>query len=107
MKLVRVVSSFLNWLSGFFGKSKKVNSDKKFVGSKRVPAGVIVWECDLSTGNIEKANVVDCSYVDRKGRRRIRREVALKKNCIYDYAINGENAVRKFEARILAYSQKV
>lgn len=100
----RIILKAWKWLLSFFGKKSKQES-KKLVSRQRVPAGLIVWQCDLSTGDIEKANVVETSYVDHKGRLRVKREVVLHQNCIYDYAINGENAVRKFESRIKKYAQ--
>lgn len=93
-----------NWVLSLIGKAPK-KQQKQLIGRQRVPAGVVVWECDLVTGDIHKANVIEYSFVDRKGRSRIKREVVLNQNCIYDYAINGENAVRKFESRIMKYAQ--
>jgi hypothetical protein len=30
----------------------------------------------------------------------------MKPNCLYDFALNGENAVRKFEHRLKEYFEK-
>jgi len=70
---------------------------------KRVIPGMKVWECDIATGDIREAEINVSSYVDAKGRFRRNRKVIIRKNCMYEYAMNGENAVRKFETRIIDF----
>ncbi len=85
------------WLqSRFFGSIDFKEPVKKYL----VHAGQKVWECNLKTGVIEEAEVLALPSKDRKGNPCIKREVVMKPNCIYEFAINGENATRKFENRI-------
>lgn len=91
---------FWNWLCAFFNKSEKIA--KQPVASRIISKGVLVWECELSSGDVRKATVKELLFVDKKGRTRKKREVVMLDGCIYDFAVNGENAVRKFENRILA-----
>ena len=95
----KLIRQFISWCKGFF--SKKVIATKKPIYRKLVQPGMIAWELNQATGAVLKAEVVSMSWVDKKGRNRVRREVMVKENCLYEFAINGENAVRKFEARIL------
>ena len=69
-------------------------------------AGMKVWECDLATGDIVEAEISVTPYIDSKGKSRKNRKVMLRKNCLYEYAINGENATRKFETRIASLFQQ-
>ena len=84
-----------------FSKKNKANPVQPIVSQKRVMAGMKVWECDITTGTIAEAEISVSSYVDSKGKSRKNRKVLIRKNCMYEYAMNGENATRKFEARIL------
>jgi hypothetical protein len=85
---------------------KKAVYNNPIVSSKRVMAGLKVWECDLATGDIVEAEISVTPYFDSKGRSRKNRKVMIRKNCIYEYALTGENAVRKFETRIVNSLQK-
>jgi len=87
-------------LLAFFSKKKPVHNNP-IISQKRVISGLKVWECDLATGDIIEAEIITTPYVDSKGRARNNRKVQIKKNCIYEYAMNGENATRKFENRLL------
>lgn len=99
MKYLKLLwSRFLQLFS-----KKKVVHNNPIVSKKRVIAGMKVWECDLITGSIVEAEISVTPYIDRKGRARNNRKVMVRKNCIYEYAINGENATRKFETRIIRY----
>jgi hypothetical protein len=89
-------------LLAFFRKKKPVHNNP-IISSKRVIPGLKVWECDITTGDIIEAEIVVTPYFDSKGRARNNRKVQIKKNCIYEYAMNGENATRKFETRILKH----
>ena len=83
-----------------------VGVENKALAKRVINSGQVVWEADLDTFNVQIADVEKVSYYDSKGKRRIRNKVLLKTNCIYEFAINGENAVRKFEKRIVEYHQK-
>jgi len=69
-------------------------------------AGMKVWECDLATGDIIEAEIKETRYVLSTGRIRKNYQVLIRENCMYEYAINGENATRKFETRITSLLQK-
>lgn len=86
----------------FFSKKKPV-SNNPIISQKRVMPGLKVWECDITTGDVIEAEVIVTPYVDSKGRSRKNHKVMIKKNCMYEYAMNGENATRKFETRILTH----
>jgi hypothetical protein len=102
MKRIKLLwSQFLN----LFRKKKPVRNNL-IVSRKRVIPGMKVWECDLATGEIVEAEISITPYVDSKGKCRKNRKVLIRKNCLYEYAINGENATRKFETRIVNSLQK-
>lgn len=62
--------------------------------------GLPLWECNLITGLIVEAEFDMIPAVDRYGIPCIKRKLVMKDKCLYEFAINGENAVRKFEKRI-------
>ena len=99
----RYFTTFLAWIKSLFAKKKKAVSPNEVISSKRVIAGLKVWECDITTGDIIEAEIIVTPYIDSKGRARNNRKVVIKKNCIYEYAMNGENATRKFETRIIKH----
>lgn len=99
MKFIKLLWSRL---VAFFSKKKPVHHNP-IIAQKRVLPNMKVWECDIATGNIVEAEIMVTPYTDSKGRNRKNRRVMIKKNCIYEYAMNGENATRKFESRILKH----
>jgi hypothetical protein len=102
MKRIKLLwSQFLN----LFCKKKPVRNNP-IIARKRVMPGMKVWECDLATGEIVEAEISITPYVDSKGKSRKNRKVLIRKNCMYEYALNGENATRKFETRITSLLQK-
>lgn len=103
MKRIKLLwSRFLN----LFRKKKPLAKRQSIISQKRVMAGMKVWECDLATGDIVEAEISVTPYIDSKGKSRKNRKVMLRKNCLYEYAINGENATRKFETRIASLFQQ-
>lgn len=99
MKRIKLLwSQFLN----LFRKKKRAVTKQPIVSQKRVIAGMKVWECDLATGDIVEAEISVTPYTDKNGRIRKNRKVMIRQNCMYEYAMNGENATRKFETRIKA-----
>jgi hypothetical protein len=62
--------------------------------------GLPLWECNLVTGEIIEAEFETVPSTDRKGKPCIKRKLLMKEKCLYEFAINGDNAVRKFEKRI-------
>lgn len=98
MKRIKLLwSRFLNLF-----RKKQIVRNNPIVSQKRVMAGMKVWECDLITGDIAEAEISVTSFTAKNGRIRKNRKVMIRKNCIYEYAMNGENATRKFETRILS-----
>lgn len=69
-------------------------------------AGFLLWECNLITGEITEAEFEMVPEIDRKGNICTKRKLMMKEKCLYEFAINGENAVRKFEKRILETLKK-
>jgi hypothetical protein len=100
---MKYVKRFWNWFCSFFRKTATIT--KQPVATRIISKGVLIWECELASGDVRKAVVKELEYVDRKGRTRTKREVVMHDGCIYDFAVNGENAVRKFENRILAIAK--
>lgn len=86
----------------FFAPLQYAAPAKRYV----VKSGQKVWECNLATGDIVEADVKAVPGVDKRGNQCITREVIMKPNCLYDFALNGENAVRKFETRLKEYFEK-
>lgn len=95
---------FWLWVVSFFRKKKAI-AEKQPIATRIIKPGVLVWECDLISGDVRKADVKKTDRVDAKGRTRVKREVIVNKDCIYELAIDGDNAVRKFENRILAMAK--
>jgi hypothetical protein len=89
------------WFFSFFRKKKAIAVNQP-IATRIIKPGVLVWECDTVSGDVRKAEVKVTSKFDNKGRERKKREVVVKPNCMYELAIDGDNAVRKFENRILA-----
>ena len=100
-----MILRFWNWCLSFFRK-KQTALEKTPYAKRIVKPGQLVWECDLKTGDVAKAEIVELPWIDLKGRERTIREVVMKKGCIYEIALNGDNAVRKFEQRIVAATKK-
>lgn len=100
-----MIVRFWKWVLSFFRK-KQTAIEKTPYAKRIVKPGQVVWECDLKTGDVVKAEIVELPWIDGKGRERKIREVVMKKGCIYEIALNGDNAVRKFEQRIVAATKK-
>lgn len=102
MKRLKLLwSRFLN----LFRKKVPLVRNHPIISQKRVMAGMKVWECDLVTGAIVEAEISITPYTDKNGRNRKNRKEMVRKNCIYEYAMNGKNATRKFETRIKSLLQ--
>lgn len=95
----RIFQSIVFWFKNLFPKKKPVNHNP-IISKKRVMKGLKVWEADLITGDVVPAEMEITIAFDEKGKPRRNRKVLIRKNCIYEYALNGENAVRKLEFRI-------
>lgn len=84
----------------------KIEANKYVPLARRIlKPGQVCWECDLLSGNVTKAEVIEMPWTNSNGTQRVIREVVIKRNCIYELAINGDNAVRKFEKRIVELSK--
>lgn len=68
--------------------------------------GLQLWECNIETGDIVEAEFEMVSGFDKRGNKCIKRKLVMKDKCLYEFAINGENATRKFEKRILEALKK-
>lgn len=75
--------------------SKPVEQQKKivFLGSVKKRPNMVVFEASLITGDILPAKME--LMIDASGKQTS--QVKVKENHIYCYALNGKNAVRKFE----------
>ena len=63
--------------------------------------GMKVWECNISTGEIVEAEIVEVTRDNYFVGSITSKEVVMKPNCMYEFALRGEGAVKKFEKRIL------
>jgi len=95
----KVIQEIVFWFKNLFAKKKPV-SNNRIIFKKRVMKGLQVWEADLITGDVVQAQMEITISFDEAGHERKNRKVLIRENCIYEYAINGENAVRKLEKRI-------
>lgn len=95
----RIYQTVISWIKSLFLKKKRIHTNP-IVTKKRVMKGLKVWEADLTTGDVVPAEMEITISFDTNGKSRRNRKVLIKKNCIYEYALNGENACRKLETRI-------
>jgi hypothetical protein len=91
------------WLKNKFFAPVENTPDMKYL----VKAGMKLWECNITTGDIVEADVIGIPSYDKKGNPCIKREVVMKPGCLYEFALNGENATRKFEQKILKLTNKL
>jgi hypothetical protein len=63
--------------------------------------GMKVWECNISTGTVTEADIIEITRDNYFTGTCTSKEVKIQPNCMYEVAINGQNAVKKFEKRIL------
>lgn len=98
--MIREFKTIVFWLKNLIAKNKPLPVNP-IIYKKRVMSGLQVWEADLITGDVVPAKMEITISFDEDGRERKNRKVLIRKNCIYEYAINGENAVRKLEKRII------
>jgi hypothetical protein len=82
--------------SKFFAPIDLRNPVKEYLYKEGCP----LWECDLISGLIVEAEFEMIPAVDTYGILCVKRKLVMKDKCIYEFAINGANAVRKFEKRI-------
>lgn len=70
----------------------------------RIHKGMKVFKCDLTDPEflVVEASIKSFSTADGK----VYHQVVMEENCIYELAINTENAVRKMEKRILESLKK-
>lgn len=86
------------WLQNkYFEKSNAPD----FVGLFK--PGMKVWECDLKTGDIVEAEIFEVERDNFFVGKLKSREVLMKPGCIYEVALNGQNAVKKFEKKIVKH----
>jgi hypothetical protein len=97
--MIQIFKNIVFWFKNLFAKKKPVRNIP-VISKKRVMKGLKVWEADLITGDVVQAEIETTFSFDAYGKKRTNRKVLIRKNCIYEYAMNGENAVRKLEARI-------
>jgi len=81
-------------------KNKFFNKPTEPIVSGFLKKNHIVWECNLLTGEIVEAEIITKTTDNFFIGPTTTREVLMKKNCMYETALNGPNAVRKFEQRI-------
>lgn len=98
--MIQIFKNIVSWFKSLFSKKNHVHQHK-VINKKRLLPNLKVWEADLITGDVVPAEIEVEITFDLKGKPRKNRKVLIRENCIYEYAMNGENAVRKLETRIL------
>lgn len=68
--------------------------------------GMKVWEANLDTGDVVEADVIEVTRDNYFTGTTTSKEVVMKPNCMYEVALNGENAVKKIEKRIVEIANK-
>ena len=71
-----------------------------------VKPGMKVWECNLSNGEIGLAEVKEFERYNFFVGTIKSKEVVMRDGCIYEFALRGESAIKKFEKRILEHYKK-
>lgn len=99
--MIKYWKRFTAWISSFY--KKKAIAENQPIATRIIKPGVIVWECDLISGDVRKADVVVKRRIGKN------REVtfSINENCIYEFSLNGTTAVKKFENRILKVAEKI
>jgi hypothetical protein len=97
--MIQIFKNIAFWFKNLFTSKKPVHKNP-IVSKKRVMKGLKVWEGDLISGDVVEAEIEITFSFDANGKSRRNRKVLIRKNCIYEYALNGENACRKLELRI-------
>lgn len=89
-----------------FIQSKFYEKSTDPIAQRFVKPNMKVWECNLITGQIKEAEMIKITRQNYFVGELTTNEVVINKNCLYDLAINGVNATRKFEQRILKITSK-
>lgn len=72
----------------------------RFIGSERRIPGLILWEYDLTTGELRQAPMKKELQLTIDGRLDKNNKVEAGQFCLYVQAINQENAMRKVRAML-------
>lgn len=72
----------------------------KYVGSSKLHKGLILFEVNVQTHEINPALVKQVAVIDLKSVTSNRHVVITKPGCMYVQAINKANALRKFKKHI-------
>ena len=87
-------------------QSKYFEKSTDPIAQRFVKPNIKVWECNLKTGEVKEAQMVKILRYNYFVGELTTNEVVINKNCLYDLAINGLNATRKFEKRIVKLTSK-
>ncbi len=68
----------------------------QFLGKIKLHKGHLFYELDLKTGIITLAEIEIISCIDNS----IKRKCIIKPNCMYETALNMQNAIRRFNKKI-------
>jgi hypothetical protein len=83
---------------------KQEERQKQLLGSLRIRPGQKIWELDLVTKEIREAEYekapANFATVVNGGVSPIRHQLIVRENCLYEVALNGNNARRKFLDRL-------
>jgi hypothetical protein len=74
---------------------------QKYLGSLKLQKGLTCWELNIITGLIKQAHFEsEAVNYTTNNKSAIRRKLIIKENCIYEMALNLDNAVRKLKAKL-------
>jgi hypothetical protein len=89
---------------------KQEERQKQYLGSLRYRKTHTVWELDLTTREIRKAEykpaVANFASAAKGAPGTLRHELVVKENCLYEVALNLDNARKKFIKRLFSHFQK-
>lgn len=82
--------------------TKQITKQQKFLGTVKPHKGQTVWQLNLDTKQITPATFSEINYVitvpqSKKG---VHKKLVIQEGCIYNVALNKENAKRKFLNRL-------
>lgn len=79
---------------------KEIAKQHKFFGSLNPKKGQTVWQMDLNTLEITPAKFEEVNFIATGEGKGVHKKLVIKTDCIYNVALNMENAKRKFINRL-------
>lgn len=80
---------------------KEISTEKKLIGRLKPYPGQKIYELDLSTLKVVEASFESVEIVHTKLGDGVKKKLVVKDNCLYEVAINYENAKKKFIKKVI------